>query len=407
MRELPPTAGLPLQWRDFWPLGEGRDSFETALAKFIGTASVQIECSGTACLVIALEMLKRISQRKDVIIPAYTCPLVPMAVQKAGLNVKVCDTQADNFDFDPDELERLCNKDTLAVVPTHLAGLVTDMTTACQISRAQGAWIIEDAAHALGGTFEGRPVGTIGDIGFFSFASGKGLTLYEGGAMVARDPAVQEALRSTARDLISWRLDWELLRLAQLAGYCMFYNPLGLTLTYGFNLRHWLKRGDPVNAASENFTQIPLHKVSAWRKRIGASALARLPAQLKSNVERGRRRAEQLSHVSGLKVLSESPATCGTWPAIMVSMESRQSCNRALLKLWTSGLGVSKLFVHDLSSYPYLRGFLGDLQTPKARALAQRTLTVSNSAWVSEEDFGTIKQTLADVLGTREKVARV
>src|SRR6267378_1840536 len=126
-REVPPTAGLPLQWRDFLPRGN-TDSLETTLAAFLKTPTVQIECSGTAALIIALTTLKRMSGRRSVIIPAYTCPLVALAVMHCGLHPAVCDLRTNSFDLCPEALERACNDDTLAVIPTHLGGRVADLT---------------------------------------------------------------------------------------------------------------------------------------------------------------------------------------------------------------------------------------------------------------------------------------
>jgi dTDP-4-amino-4,6-dideoxygalactose transaminase len=393
-RELPPTAGLPLKWQDFRRGKEQQESFEDGLARFLDMPSVQVECSGTACLFIALETLKRKSNRRTVVIPGYTCPLVPMVIKKAGLRIAVCDTQPDRFDFDLNVLEKICNKDTLCVVPTHLGGLVADLSPALEIAGQNGAWLIEDAAHALGARWYQDNVGTVCDLGFYSFAAGKGLTLYEGGALVARDPGMRKSLIETSREIVPQRIDWELMRICQLIGYGLFYNPRGLSFTYGANLRHWLRQGDPVNAAGEHFTQIPVHKVSSFRKSVGASALTRLKTHLEDNVDRGRRRTNRLSEIEGLAVLRELPNTSATWPTIMVAMPTRDACQLALNELWSKGLGVTKLFIHDLSSYGYLRGLLPDVKTPNAQALSERSLTISNSAWLSDDEFESIVRVL-------------
>ncbi|MBI3597756.1 MAG: DegT/DnrJ/EryC1/StrS family aminotransferase, partial [Nitrospirae bacterium] len=258
-RELPPTAGLPLRWRDFIPMrGEGLD-FETALARFLNIPAVQVECSGTACLLIALETLKRLSARRTVVVPAYTCPLVPMAIARAGLRVRLCDTRKDRFDFDTDALSAACDSDTLCIVPTHLGGAVADLVPVLEIARRVGAYVVEDAAQSLGATWQGRPVGTIGEIGFYSLARGKGLTLYEGGVLVMRDESLRRALAETAGGLIPVRPLFEGFRLIQLVGYRLGYHPAVLRLTYGFPLRYWLRKGDPVRAVGDAFHRdIPL-----------------------------------------------------------------------------------------------------------------------------------------------------
>lgn len=396
LRELPPTAGLPLQWRDFLPARNTPD-FEAVLADFIGVPSVQLECSGTACLVVALEMLKRVSSRRTVVIAAYTCPLVPLAVAHVGLRVKSCDTRADRFDFDTDALAAACDADTLCVVSAHLGGSAADMEPVLEIARDVGAHVIEDAAQSLGATWRGRQVGTIGDIGFYSLARGKGLTLYEGGVLVARDPELLEMLKKTSEELIGFQPMSEFIRLIQLVGYRLSYHPIGLSLTYGLPLRFWLKRGDAVRAVGDEFSSsIPLHRVGAWRKRIGASAFKRLQSALSENRGRGRRRAEALSSIRGLRVIGDLPDSCGTWPFLTVVFEREESCDRALSSLWRAGLGVTRLFVHDLAGYCFLQGIVPETPTPNARSLAARCLTISNSSWVSDVDFSFIRDTLAE-----------
>ncbi|MBI3610150.1 MAG: DegT/DnrJ/EryC1/StrS family aminotransferase [Nitrospirae bacterium] len=373
--------------------------FEAALAGFLKVPAVQVECSGTACFLIALETLKRLSARRTVIIPAYTCPLVPLAVAQAGLRVRLCDTRKDRFDFDADALSASCDSDTLCIVPTHLGGLTADLAPVLEIAQRIGAYVVEDAAQALGATWQGRSVGTIGDIGFYSLARGKGLTLYEGGVLVARDEPLRTALAETARGLIPVRPFTEGIRQVQLIGYRLGYHPVGLRLTYGLPLRYWLKKGDPMRAVGDTFSQdIPLHRMGAWRKRIGASALQRLPAALMENAERGRRRAKNLEGVHGLRVINDLSRSNGTWPFLMVLLDTREARDRALSRLWPSGLGVTRLFIRDLTGYPDLREIVPAVPMPNASSLAERCLTITNSAWLSEAEFSDIDETLADTI---------
>ena len=392
-RELPPTAGLPLAWRDFAPRRPVAP-LEEGLARFLGVAAVQVECSGTASLVIALQTLKRVSARRSVVIPAYTCPLVALAVARAGLRVRLCDTAPDGFDLDPDALRAVCDEDTLCIVPTHLGGAVADLEPVLDAASRHGATVVEDAAQALGATWRGRPVGTIGDIGFYSLARGKGLTLFEGGVLVAREPSLRAELARTSREMIPTRWATESCRLLQLAGYALTYHPGLLRLVYGLPLRYWLARGDPARAVGDVSQAIPLHRVSDVRKRIGASALPRLERWLRSAAERGFRRARRVSQIEGLDVVRGAPDGEATWPFLMVLFRSAAACERALGALWRSGLGVTRLFVFDLTGYDFLRPVVPRAAAPNARSFAARCLTVSNSPWVSDDDFERVLEIL-------------
>jgi dTDP-4-amino-4,6-dideoxygalactose transaminase len=100
--------------------------------------------------------------------------------------------------MDPAALERAITPATRAVVPTHLYGLPCDMDAILGIAQRHNLRVVEDCAHALGATYDGRPVGTLGDAAIFSFQTLKPLNLYGGGLALVRDPAVAARVRALA-----------------------------------------------------------------------------------------------------------------------------------------------------------------------------------------------------------------
>ncbi len=385
-REVPPTAGLPLRWRDFLPTRGLR--LEAGLAALLQLPPLQIECSGTAALIVALTTLKQTGTRRSVVIPAYTCPLVALAILHCGLKPVLCDLRRDHFDLNLQTLDNLCDDDTLAIIPTHLGGRIADVAGVKKIAARVGAAVIEDAAQSLGATRQGQAAGTLGDIGFYSLAVGKGLTLYEGGVLVARDAALRERLRATGAQLAPYRPARELQRLLQLAGYAALYRPAGLRLAYGAPLRHALRKGKLIEAVGDDFSpDIPVHRVGAWRRIVGANALSRLPLFLEKISQQAATRKARLAAIPGIRVMDDAEGGRGTWPYFMVLMPSTEARDAALAQLWPAGLGVSRLFIHALPDYPYLAAPLSKADIPNARDFAARMLTVSNSPWLDEADF--------------------
>ncbi len=397
-KEVPPTAGLPLRWRDFLPSAAGR-SLEEGLAAFLNVPAVQLECSGTAALIVILTTLKRASPRRSVIIPAYTCPLVALAILHCGLTPVLCDLRKDHFDFSPQSLERAIDDDTLAIVPTHLGGRVAGLNTVIDLAHRKGAQVIEDAAQALGALWQGQPVGMIGDAGFYSLAVGKGLTLYEGGVLFARDEGLRQALCETSAQIAPHGLLREVQRLVQLAGYAALYRPSALKLSYGMPLRRALRRGNLIEAAGDDFSaDIPVHRVGGWRRSIGANALNRLPDFLAMIGEQAVERKERLRMIDGIVVIDDPPGSRGTWPFLMVLLPTERARDAAMARLWEAGLGVSRLFIHALPDYSYLASALQPVNVPSARDFAARMLTISNSPWLKESDFLRLCSTLQEVL---------
>ncbi len=384
--EVPPTAGLPLRASDLWP---GPAALPETVAAQLGTPPLQLECSGTACLLVALmTLMQRQPKRRVVVMPAWTCPLMPIAVHNLGLEIRLCDLKPGHWDMDGQTLEAICDENTLAIMPTHLAGLVADVDAAVRVATKVGAYVIEDAAQALGATDRGRSVGLRGDVGFFSLAAGKGLSIYEGGLLLTRHDDLSEELRRTAEEKVPHRIGWELRRSIELLGLAALYRPRWLGLAYGRALRKHLHEGDSVAAVGDDFPRtIPLHRVGRWRQGVGAHAAARLPAFIQDNRERARQRIGQLRDIEGIEVFDNAPGTEGSWPFLLVRLADAGRCQDALDQLWQAGVGVTRLYVHALPDYAYLADRVPRQATPQASRLAAQTLSISNSRWLQDADF--------------------
>ncbi|HET8730560.1 MAG TPA: DegT/DnrJ/EryC1/StrS family aminotransferase [Moraxellaceae bacterium] len=398
-REIPPTAGLPLRASDLLP---GPVNLAQATGVALGLPSPQLECSGTAALIVALTTLARGSDRRTVIVPAYTCPLVALAVARCGLQLRVCDLAPSHFDLDLAHLAALIDHDTLAVVPTHLGGRVADVASVVALAHRGGAFVVEDAAQALGATIGGLSVGLQGDAGFFSLAAGKGLSIYEGGLLVSASEERRDHFRATHELQVPDRPVWEWRRLLELLGYWAFYRPRGLHHVYGEPLRRALERGDPVGAVGDRFSpDIPVHRVGAWRQMIGSRALNRLPDFLTLTREQAHERRSRLQAL-GVMVAGDRPGDEGVWPFFMVLMPTEAQRDAALGRLWRRGLGVSRLFIHALCDYDELRNVVPFAEVPRARDFAARMLTISNSPWLDDERFEEICRELARVLAVAD-----
>ena len=301
--------------------------------------------------------------------------------------------------MDPDALRAACDEQTLAIIPTHLAGRIADVDDALAVAHSVGAYVIEDAAQTLGGRRNGASIGLTGDVGFFSLAAGKGLSIYEGGLLLVRDSALRKHLEQTSKRIVPHRLDWECRRTLELLGYAALYRPAGLRIAYGEPLRRALKRGDPVNAVGDEFPlTIPLHRVGRWRQAIGAHAAMRLPAFIDQLSVQAERRLPRLRQIVGIDVLDDPVGAKGTWPFLLLLLPDQERRDAALTQLWQAGMGVSRLYIDALPDYAYLAGVVPQQDVPNARDFAQRSLSISNSLWVNDDDFETICRTLETIV---------
>lgn len=402
MGEIPPTAGLPLHWRDLLPLRPSQGLPER-MAALLGIEAPQITCSGTAALVVALSVLASESERREVVVPGYTCPLVALAVACCGLTLRVCDLRPGTLEMESAALAALCGSRTLAIVPTCIGGRVPDILPVLECAQRAGAAVIEDGAQALGARHpDGIAVGMRGDIGFYSLAAGKGLTTYEGGLLMSRHPALRNELARMAQTLGPRRNLWELRRCIALLGYAVFYRPRGLPLVYGAALRRALRRGDMVTAAGDGLpAKIAQHRMGAWRQSVAVRASMRWPAFQLACERQARRRRATLAGIEGVAVVDDAPGARGVWPVLMVLLPDGAARDAVLDRLWGAGVGVGVPFARALPDYRSLRGMVAADDVAHARSFAARVLSISNSPWLDDATFDRIADCIARVVSSK------
>lgn len=392
-REIPPTAGLPFYLKDLTPIifpGK-QGNLEDSLKEILRVNNVHITYSGTAAFYIILKTLKKISAKKTIIIPSFICPLIPLAINKAGLNTLVCDIETDSFNFKTEELERLClnNKDILGIVPVHLGGIPVNLSRIESFARDKGIFIIEDCAQSFGASYQGKETGTRGDFAFYSLCRGKGVTIYEGGALVGK-PEFFGLIKDTAEEIEESKPLSELLKLTELFGYWIFYRPSLFWFAFRLPQEFWKMQNKPERAHIEYFTaSFPLHRVSERRKIAGYMQIKRLKKEIENQRKKADYYIERLKGLMYLRIIRESPGDYSNYPYLTLIFDNPERRDRALAALEYSGMGISRIYLGAITEYAYLKGLYSPLSCPNAQAIAKRHLTLSTSTFLkkSEQDY--------------------
>ena len=168
--------------------------FEKAFAEFCGVRHAVSVCNGTVAIHLALKALG-IGPGDEVIVPSLTFVATASTVVHAGAEPVFVDSQEDIGTLDPAGVARAIGPRTKAIIPVHLYGHPADMDPILDIARRNGIAVIEDAAQAHGASYKGRRVGSLGNLGTFSFYGNKILTTGEGGMVVTDDDATAARLR--------------------------------------------------------------------------------------------------------------------------------------------------------------------------------------------------------------------
>lgn len=163
--------------------GKYADRFDEEFASYLGVSYVQGVNNGTSALHCACAALG-IKAGDEVIVPANTYIASAWGVSYTGATPVFVDCTADTWEIDPAVIEEKITSKTKAILGVHLYGQPFDVGAVKKIADKYGLYVIEDCAQAHGAQYEGKTVGTIGDIGCFSFYPGKNLYAFgEGGAV--------------------------------------------------------------------------------------------------------------------------------------------------------------------------------------------------------------------------------
>ena len=175
-------------------LGAQVFEFEQSLQKFLGAKHVVCTNSGTTALHLALDTLG-LGKGDEVIVPSFTFVATIQAITQTGAKPVFCDINADDLNIDPDDAKKRITRKTRAIVPVHYRGIPCNMDTIHDIAAKNDLHVIEDAAHAFGSSYNGKKIGSFGEIACFSFDPIKNISCGEGGAVVFQDDALLETLQ--------------------------------------------------------------------------------------------------------------------------------------------------------------------------------------------------------------------
>ena len=171
------------------------ENFEKEYAKFVGTKYAVALNSGTAALHASLSSLG-LKPGDEVIVPAMSFISSATAILHHGCTPIFCDVDIENYCMDPKSFEEKISKKTKAVIPVHFAGSSCNMFKIMKIAKRYKIKVIEDCSQAHGTKFNGKLVGTFGDVSCFSFYATKHMTTGEGGILCTNDKKISNFCKS-------------------------------------------------------------------------------------------------------------------------------------------------------------------------------------------------------------------
>ena len=336
----------------WWSMGPRVEAFEDAAAAFAGCKHAIAVTNGTAALHLPL-LAVGCTTGDEVIVPSLNFVAAANTIANTGARPVFCDINGErDLNLDPADVEAAVGPATKAIVVLHYGGFPCDIEAVLDIAERHGLVVIEDAAHALGTTINGRMCGTFGNAGCFSFFSNKNLPVGEGGMITTDDDDLAariRLLRSHGMTTLTW---------ARHRGHAHSYD----VVARGFNYRL-----DEVRAA------------------IGLVQLRRLPAMNAARSRIAHRYRQELDGVGGLVIPFEddrSSTTLAHHLAVLVLPRAGMQADfRDFLK--SRGIQTSMHYppIHAFSEYA--SESVRDLH--RTDAVAQRLVTLPLYAHMADE----------------------
>lgn len=176
-------------------LGQEVKLFEEKMAQYLDAGFVIGVANGSDALILSLLALG-IKADDEVIVPGFTFFATAGAVSRIGATPVFVDVVASDYNIDPEQIRVNITAKTKAIIPVHLFGMPAAMDSILEIANEHQLAVVEDCAQALGSTCDGQPVGTLGEIGCFSFFPTKNLGCFgDGGMVVTNRPDLAEKLK--------------------------------------------------------------------------------------------------------------------------------------------------------------------------------------------------------------------
>ena len=363
-----PVSGKVLDAEDFAALvdssldgwltaGRFTESFQRALAKYVGARSAVFVNSGSSANLLALSALtspklgrKALRPGDEVLTVAMGFPTTVNPILQNGLKPVVIDVQLGTYDAIPDRLREAVGPQTRAIMMAHTLGNPFDLGLVQELCKEHGLWLVEDSCDALGSTYEGKRTGSFGDTATVSFYPAHHITTGEGGAVFVRSPLVRkqvESFRDWGRDCYcetghdntcKKRFEWQLGDL-----------PLGYDHKYiyghiGYNL-----------------------KATDMQAALGLSQLAKLDYFVERRKENYAHLISRFDGVDGLVLPRPTPGSDPSWFGFPITLDPDHPVNREeLLRFLDSRLiGTRLMFAGNILKQPAYRNVdfrvVGDL----------------------------------------------
>ncbi len=362
---------------DMWlTAGRFNNRFEEEFAKYLNIKYALSTNSGSSANLLALTALtshklgeRRLKKGDEVITVAAGFPTTINPIIQNGLIPVFVDCKVGTYNIDADKIEESLTSKTKAIFLAHTLGNSFDLAKIKEICEKHNLWLIEDSCDALGGEFNGKKLGTIGDIGTYSFYPAHHITMGEGGAVVTNDKKLYDIIKSF-RD---WGRDCSCPPGRD--GICgkRFSQQLG-NLPFGYDHKY-------------TYSHIGYNlKITDWQAALGCAQLKKLPEFIVKRTKNAEYLMNKLSDLKEFLILPEiQDGAKPSWFGFLISTKQDGVKQKLVEFLEKNGVGTRQLFAGNILRQPMIVNNEIPLRIGNSKLI--------NSAELSEEHYKMLPET--------------
>ena len=380
-----PTTAVPLSiveilrgFKSFLGNKSYIKEFEQNFARYIGSDHAFSFNKCTTSIYIFLKALKKLSNRQEVVIPAYTVPTLVLPIRKAGLKPVLCESSLDTFTMDLERLPEVINDNTLCVLPIYHFGFPYKIDLLLKIANENGFFVLEDTAQAPGALIDGKKVGTLGDAGCFSLCRGKNFSTFSGGMLVTNSDKLAKIIKEEKDLLPEQDTSFKIKIPFILTAFSLVTRPV----IYG----PFYKLIAPFKHTAVH-TSFEPKQYSDFQAIIGLGLLNRLDEFNKIRLKKGMALYNALKdneHLILPEIAENSTPVFNHLPVVFKEIETME---RVQAELWDNGIDTGRMYlkpVHHLYDLGY------DMQEelfPNALYIAGRLLTLPSHPYLDDNSI--------------------
>ena len=344
-------------WDTHWltNMGVKHQELQKNLIDYMGVEQIELLTNGHMALELSMQAF---NLEGEVITTPFTFASTTHAIVRNGLKPVFCDIDPITFTMDPSKIEKLITDKTSAIVPVHVYGNICNIEEIDRIAKKYGLKVIYDAAHTFGETYKGKGIGTFGDASCFSFHATKVFNTIEGGCVCYHDEEFGRAL---------------------------------------YKLKNFgIRNEEIVDGVGANA------KMNEFCAAMGLCNLRHVDEEIakrKTVVDRYREHLENVEGIQLSPIQENVESNYAYFPVIFDEKVFGASRNEVMDKLAENGIGARKYFYPLTNSFECFHGEFDVNETPIARHLSLRVLTLPLYADLSVEDVDRICKIILNCKG--------